>query len=520
MRKLGKIGAIITFSVLLGAINFIMTINDKSDADSTLRLYAGFAEPIELADPRRVQYRTEFNFLRMLYSPLISFEPTGALSSGLAEDFYWKGDEAHFHLRPNARTSKGQPITVDDIAATFARLGSTQGGTHGNLFDLMCDTETSHEKCIKISKVSDLHFYIKFPRQSEFLFKLLSSMDYVIIPKIAVDPITGEIIDHSNTTGPYWIEARTAENKSALKANKLHWQWNQKMPDVVEIIYNNPNKDKITPLEKVFENLLSNEISLIPTYAFVPHHKLAEFIDSHREKINIHQTEQISIEHLRTTKNAKEFDSATLRYILNRVKAEYTKNLLKTNFASRSRIEFVAATDQFFHPRSIGGLEQAQIEILNSMPTNLPTMTNTRKLRIGCSQNLKARYEERLGDSLRFVEVIELTSVAARSEVDAYFAETDSSFFEDVSQIYFIANTGLLPLNKTETDSFVKRYVNEWNIENRIRLIREMHLQMLKEMTVIPLVIKPYFAVTNKNWQMTLPTLQAGTPIWGITKSN
>ena len=113
-----------------------------------------------------------------------------------------------------------------------------------------------------------------------------------------------------------------------------------------------------------------------------------------------------------------------------------------------------------------------------------------------------------------------IRSVAARSEVDAYFAETDSSFFEDVSQIYFIANTGLLPLNKTETDSFVKRYVNELNIENRIRLIREMHLQMLKEMTVIPLVIKPYFAVTNKNWQMTLPTLQAGTPIWGITKSN
>lgn len=520
MRKLLKLGAIITLLVLSGAMNFIMTTNDKSDEESTLRLYAGFADPIELADPRKVQYRTEFNFLRMIYSPLISYEPTGALSSGLAEDFYWKGSEAHFHLRPNARTSTGQPITVDDVTATFSRLGMTQGGTHGNLFDLMCDAEISHEKCIKINKVSEYHFYIKFPRQSEFLFKLLSSMDYVIIPKNAIDPATGEITDHSNTTGPYSIVNKSTDNKSTLKANKSHWQWNQNMPDVVEIIYNNPNRDKITPLEKVFERLLSNEISLIPTYAFVPHHKLAEFIDSHKDKINLHQTEQISIEHLRTTENAKEFDRATLRYILNLVKKEYTRNLLKTNLTSKAGLEFVAATDQFFHPRSIGGLEQTQVEALNLMPTTLPNMTSTRKLKIGCSQNLKSRYEERLGDSLRFVEVVELNSIASRKEVDAYFAETDSSFFEDVSQIYFIANTGLLPLTKAETESFLKRYVNELKIENRIRLLRELHLEMLKEMTVVPLVTKPYFALTNKKWQLSLPTFQAGTPIWGITKSN
>lgn len=515
-----KFGALVVLLVLSGGASFIMTNNKSLDEDSTLRLYAGFADPIELADPRKIQYRTEFNFLRMLYSPLVSFEATGALSSGLADDFYWNGSEAHFHLRPNAQTSKGQPITVDDVISTFSRLGMKQGGTHGSLFDLLCGAESSQENCVGINRVTDLHFFLKFPRQSEFLFKLLSSMDYVIIPKNAIDPMTSEITDHSNTTGPYWIETQTNNEKTILKANKTHWQWNQKMPDVVEIVYNDPSKEKITPLEKVFERLLSNEISLIPTYAFIPHQKLAEFVDSQQDKINFHQTDQISIEHLRTTDNAKEFDQPTLRYILSLVKKEYTKKLLEFNLAGKAGVDFVQSTDQFFHPRSIGGLEQDQIEILSSLPVISPKTARTRKLRIGCSQNLKSRYEERLGDALRFVEVVELRSVEMRREVDAYFAETDSGFIEDISQIYFIASMGLLPINKTETESFLRNYVTELNVENRMRLLREMHFQMLKEMSVVPLVTKPYFALTNKKWQMSLPIFQAGTPIWGITRSN
>ncbi|NBW82690.1 hypothetical protein EBR21_13140, partial [bacterium] len=266
-------------SLALGSIAILLCIGMfvvirgrkmNPEGGSSLSLYVGFAEPLEEADPRSIRYRSEFNFLRMLYSPLIGYEASGALKSELAEDFYWKDNQAHFHIRKNAKTSLGEPVTFDDVAASFSRLGVQQGGTHGSLLDFMCEADQATSHCLKLEKVSDTHFYIQFNGRSEFLFRLLSSMDYVIIPKRALDPKTGRIIDHTNTTGPYFLDKVSRNPNQILSANKSHWLWNNSMPEEVEVIYNHAEKERLTPLDVVFQKLLDGKIDLIPTYAFIP----------------------------------------------------------------------------------------------------------------------------------------------------------------------------------------------------------------------------------------------------------
>jgi len=56
--------------------------------------------PIAKYDPLKIHFSNQYNFFANIYSPLIEYNQSGEIVSGLAERFEWIGNEARFTIRP------------------------------------------------------------------------------------------------------------------------------------------------------------------------------------------------------------------------------------------------------------------------------------------------------------------------------------------------------------------------------------------------------------------------------------
>jgi len=108
---------------LLGAFGFLAALSTGASAQDR-EVTIGISAPPASFDPHFFTHTPSFMVQLHVYEPLLWRDPKGRLIPGLAERWEMLPDGSgwDFHLVEGARFSDSTPVTVEDIAATFARL--------------------------------------------------------------------------------------------------------------------------------------------------------------------------------------------------------------------------------------------------------------------------------------------------------------------------------------------------------------------------------------------------------------
>ena len=176
--------------VCLAALGFVsFSSNLHLAKDSKVRIAFNAKSSVTAFDPARIQMDVEAIVLDNLYSPLVRMGSDGTIEPFFAEHYWWNGNTLHFKIRENFRTVDGWAVTAKDAEFTLKRILISDSNAHGNLAIFLC-TNTKpvdiESECPGIqSTETELRLTVANVKYKPFLLKLLASMDFGIIPKLA-----------------------------------------------------------------------------------------------------------------------------------------------------------------------------------------------------------------------------------------------------------------------------------------------------------------------------------------------
>ena len=145
----------------------------------------------------------------------------------------WTPDESAttwtFKLRQNVSFNNGQPMTADDVVATFKRLGDPKSGS---------SALSSFKGILSpsgVSKIDDTTVQFALDRAFVDFPYLVSSTNYncIILPK----DYSGDFEKNPVGTGPFTLESFTTKQKATYKKNPSYWQQGLPYLDGVVVTY-------------------------------------------------------------------------------------------------------------------------------------------------------------------------------------------------------------------------------------------------------------------------------------------
>ena len=452
-------------------------------------------------DPARVQWANQYLMLENLYSPLLSNDLNGDTHAGLSSKFYWRTNEIHFEIRNDLKASDGLPLTAADALASLQRLVSLGTSTHGDLRKLLCeDGETDHCSRMRVEGNS----LILTPKTKNFaIFKSFGTIDFAVIPKRALDPISHEIKDFSITSGPYYIENQLADGTIILKANKFNFEYSTEMAQEVHVIpvpvgtgVSLLKQNKIDFLTSLDTSDLDERIMLKESDDFSVHGTMATNVDL------IHFT----------SKGLKELSAERRWAIAKRIKDAY--NTTKANSPS------VHLANQFFPPSGKGSLPQAELAVVE----NHLLKANPNELGQGIVFSIQEKHLAMIGDIVKIaLPLARVEALPKLPEFDqarrnspayphVYFITMDAGFLESLPNISNAVICGLLGNGKEKRDAWLKDYLTEEDETIRIQSLRRIHFESLSSPVIVPLAHKPYVTVVRKPWTTHFSTFYPNCP--------
>ena len=220
---INKIKTIIVLSVLValgGAVSM-----KSNEHNKTLRV----AFPVRLKstayEPTNINFDYEYIFLENVFSPLVEISANGSVEKGVADKVEWSGDELKLTIRDNLKTISGKSITADDVVFSLKRLLVLSGNTHGNFKDIVCpgvDIKSTDENCPGIRKEGNSVF-LNAKGKKSFILPMLGAIDFAVIPKSSVDPLSLKILDYKETSGPYAVDSDDGNGNIRLIQNPHHY---------------------------------------------------------------------------------------------------------------------------------------------------------------------------------------------------------------------------------------------------------------------------------------------------------
>ncbi len=145
----------------------------------------------------------------------------------------WTPDESAktwtFKLRQNVSFNNGQPMTADDVVATFKRLGDPKSGS---------SALSSFKGILSpsgVSKIDDTTVQFALDRAFVDFPYLVSSTNYncIILPK----DYSGDFEKNPVGTGPFTLDSFTTKQKATFKKNPSYWQQGLPYLDGVVVTY-------------------------------------------------------------------------------------------------------------------------------------------------------------------------------------------------------------------------------------------------------------------------------------------
>jgi hypothetical protein len=501
----------ISFLILAGGLVSYSLMNSNLDG-KTLRVAFPSTRLINTYEPTNIHMAYEYVLLENLYSPLVEIDPKGGLVlPAITESFQWKGNELHFQIRPQLKTSGGTPITAADVVFSLKRVILLSQNTHGNFKDLICPDQvlkSIDDPCDGIAQNSDV-VILRPKKQKTVLLSMLAAIDFAIIPKTSVDPKTLAIVNFAETSGLYYLSRQSEDGSMTLKQNPNHFRNDSGVATTVELVAFNP---KITTAISLFE---SNKVDHVPTTNSSKSEDIINYAKTHSD-VQLHATMKIKNFVLVFTDRGKAELSQEQRIVVGKkVRAAFSKIY--------ADLPGYQASEEFFPRLGDGGLsdqQRSEIQNLieNSSDKNIPAVKIGLLKSSGIEQWSNPIHEVMPNADLYLEKVIpDLTNYEKLTDMPhAIIAGTDTGFTEDINLISYSINAGFLGLKKNQRQKWVSDYMDIQTKEERIHTLRELHFKALLESAIVPLIISPFVALSRKPWKMELSELYANNQLWLI----
>lgn len=467
---------------------------------------------LESHDPANIQFAAPAVLLMNLYSPLLIYNNKSEIDFALAEKFTWiNSSELEFKLKSNLLSSKGDPITAEDAYLSFKRLMLKQTNTHGDLQNFLCPgvkLSSMDDECPGLRfKENSLFLKANNPNLAKFILPLITSCDFLIIPKKAIDwhSVDLNIVDYSNTSGPFYAQSTNEKGEHFLKANKNSPLYDVHMPQTVEI---KPILDTSSPIK-----IANGEIDMITTIDRARPEDLLQFKSD--KNFSLHQTSDLEVTILQFTSkgrsNLTEQDRLSLgSYIKNRISSSWPK---ETAYKT---------ADQFFPAFGEASLSEAKLRDLKKLYKD-DHYPPKQKIKISVEGYKLEEFKKLFSDAknIEFIKFTERPNQKKLEEMeDGYILPGDTGFIENISLISYYMSVGSFGYdNKEQANQWIQDYIKINDKNDRLEKLKELHFEALAKGFIVPISITPYYAVAKKSWKLNFHRHFAGTPLWMMRKN-
>lgn len=459
-------------------------------------------------DPAKIYYAHQYILLENLYSQLVGYDTKGEIVSGIAERFEWVGNEVRFHIRKGLKTIDGHEITAHDAELSLKRLFILQSNTHGDISRALCggkSIKTLTDKCENMRVEGSHTLTMLFPQKDPFLFSMLTSVDFSVLPKKSFDHKTLKIVDYRNTSGPYYAVNRSTPDGLELVANTGHFHYSDRMPAKVMLVPSLTDKKSLS-----LNFFKDNKVDMLTTAEIAG----AEAIRKYAEDTNgveIFKTIPINLAALTFTPTGVSRLTEEERFT---IAALIKKTLLPTMTAGGAE-----PTIQLFPPFGQGALSKSQLAAINDRFVKVTDTVFNKKFTVWNLPKDAWPALQKAFPNADFQYIMALPGhtdykALGLEEPDLFFHRTDTSIKEDISFFSYYMSGYFFSIHGEEGATWVKKYSKTENLEDRMRMLNQLHYDTLARPTTVPLTFSPYVAIARQPWRLDFFNLHAGTTFW------
>lgn len=513
----GKI--LVSIGVLGVLVGGIVCCKKGSNMDNTIiKMPFPFKAGLCDYDPAKIHFSQEYNFLVNIYSPLLEYSIGGKLVSAVAEKFEWVGTDAHFTIRPDLRTIDGVPITVKDVEASFKRLFVLSSNMHGDLKDMVCqgkELKNLSDPCPGMSVLpGQRKIVLHFTAKKVFLFQMLTSIDFSVIPRNSFDKKTLKITDYRNTSGPYYVKTDKGEGNIELTANPVHFHYSKKMPQSVILVP--VNARDVDATLKLFDE---GKINHIGTFRF-PSDKLLTYA-AQKNDVSVHSTYPNRLFWFSFTKKGRLNFNVQERFALGKAIKRWVFNKV----SSRPGYE---AAEQLFPALGDGALTEEHLSQLRKAFQDAPESISINRPVVVWAWNMSKEdldFIKKMLPAAKFVtDLLKLPGTVdykkeGIEEPEICFLSGDTSPQEDISFFSYYLNFEFLHIYGEEGKIWLRGYMATEDRKKRLAMAEELHFKTLINAEVIPMAANTYAAIVKKPWAFNFSKFYATNFIWRITRN-
>lgn len=496
---------ILVLAVLIVTLNVLLRRNKVSD--STVRLaYSLDKGSIPVLDPAKITSFQQSVLLTNIYSRLIEYDLNGNLQSGIATKFYWQSNKLIFEFGEKVQTKSGHFIDAEDAAISIRRVLELGSSTHTNLKYFICNNGQVNDvfqNCDSIYvEEGKLVLKVQDEQHKPFIISTLAAGDFAIIPKSAIDRSDLSIVDHTETSGPYFLESKG--ETWVLAKNSGHYQ----------ITSSSPSKVQLIPVsgQQAAELFIDGKVDVLPTGFNISPPQIAKMREKGFE-FNIFKTLPIKLYIIQFSIPALKKTTANLRFYI----ASQFRKILDGQYPLPIHSE---PTNEFFLENGHGQLSKEQIQNLKDLNESGKPEEIKYKPSFYFYKQLREAFS--VFRQIKEINPVETSQLAANDpleeRLDLFLATTDTGYEENLSLLGYNFNQGTFGYDAKEGEKWLAKYMAEEDKEKRAEMARNLQFEGLKNGVIFPMFKAPYTVLTRNGYSIDLSPIFATTNFWRIKK--
>lgn len=487
--------------------------SDKMNTERVIRMAFARAEMFKDIDTCAIIHLNDYLFLEALYSPLVQFSVLdGQMYSSAARTYETSPDWIHFELRDDIVTIDGYHVTAEDAAFSLKRLMLCNSNMHGNVSSFLdVGTLKNIDDNVDGIVANGFRLSLRIKAEPQLVLAFLSSIDFAVIPKIAIDRQSLKIKDQRNTTGPYYLSEGEDPFLFSLRAKTGHWSLKKNSPELINVLPSSSPEEIVELFEK-------GEIDFVGQPMDVAIKDKVRLSRIQGRDAQLHKTDHLFLITFAFSDKGMTIPTAERIILASRLQEIYRKkHLQKMNIDG----DFSVDTQFLLLDSAFGGLRNDDREKCKELQStaigkNLPK----RKIRISVPQGTFDDYVETYSEISENVEFVVAKPSTHKENLeskdfDLFQIRFDISDKEDTTLIAMLFHLGFF--RPTDESIFMRNYVTESSPQKRERMLQNLHINAVcKNPTIVPLAKTSLLSVAQNGWYIPFPEKFIGTPFFDL----
>jgi hypothetical protein len=344
----------------------------------------------------------------------------------------------------------------------------------------------SNDFNIAVQLINDENAVIlKMKKKFHFFIPMLAQIDFAVIPNKALDESLN-IKSLLTTSGPFYLDI-----ESGLKMIKnLNYIRKSNYPDQIEL----------AAVSKI-ENSEVDRFDLIPS--FFP---LQNEIDL-SNNFNIQKTVPMKVWKLVFTPNGLISFDKEQRY--------YISNLIWSKSTSVFKDKILTA--QIYQNDSVFSLSQAEVSKIKAEYLKFQKPIK-QTIKIGVSISRLDHYRNILQDEN--ISIIGFSTLDELNNFDLVLMNQDVGYEESAAFISYSLQSPFFGVDKVDASMFLKKYLDEDNMQKRIEIIKDISRYIFDRATIIPLYFEEYVTRYKKHLIVQNSKNTANLQLWKVYRAD